>query len=178
MGVVSRSAPQPPASARSELSGEVSSAFFLMALGRWIRSDVEETLRGSGLTLRHVSALGHLAHQPGLSYSELARRAGVSAQSMQATLGQLEQRRAVEKRTPGGRGRTAQLHLTATGEALLVQGRDAISAADGQLMACLTGRQREQLTSLLFELFLCVPRPDSEPQAEPPAGGRTAPAGG
>jgi DNA-binding MarR family transcriptional regulator len=177
MAVVSQSPPEPPAATRPELSGEVSPAFFLMALGRRVRSDVEENLRGSGLTLRHVSALGHLAHQPGLSYSELARRVGVSAQSMQATLSQLEQRRAVEKRTPGGRGRTAQLHLTATGESLLVQGRDAISRADGQLLACLTGQQREQLTTLLFELFLSAPRPDLGPQAEPPVGSRTAPAG-
>lgn len=160
MVAVSQSPPEPPATARPELSGEASPAFFLMALGRRVRSDVEETLRGSGLTLRHVSALGHLAHQPGLSYSELARRAGVSAQSMQATLGQLEQRRAVEKRTPGGRGRTAQLHLTTTGEALLVQGRDAISSADGQLLGCLTGEQREQLTHLLFTVFLSAARPD------------------
>jgi len=46
---------------------------------------------------------------------------------MQATLVQLEQRRAVEKRTLGGRGRTAQLHLTASGEGLLAQGQDAIN---------------------------------------------------
>ncbi len=175
---MSSSPPEPPASARSELGGEVSPAFLLMALGRRVRSNVEETLRGSGLTLRHVSALGHLAHQPGLSYSELARRAGVSAQSMQATLGQLEQRRAVEKRTPGGRGRTAQLYLSATGQALLEQGRDAISTADDRLLACLTAQQREQLTTLLFELFLAAPRLESGRQAEPPGGSsRSAPAG-
>jgi len=55
---------EPPAPARPEIDGQLSPAFLLMALGRRVRSQVEETLRGSGLTLRHVSALGHLASQP------------------------------------------------------------------------------------------------------------------
>ena len=47
--------------------------------------------------MRHFSALGHLAHQPGLSYSELARRDGITTQSMQSTLLQLQEMGAVER---------------------------------------------------------------------------------
>ncbi|WP_371352072.1 hypothetical protein [Streptomyces malaysiensis] len=39
-------------------------------------------------------------------------RAGITAQSAQATVRRLEERGAVERRTEGGRGRTAELHIT------------------------------------------------------------------
>ncbi|MDQ2707033.1 MAG: MarR family transcriptional regulator [Actinomycetota bacterium] len=56
--------------------------------------------------------LGHLAGEPGLSYSELGRRAGVTAQSMQATLRQLEERGAAapRHRTGSGPDRSAARH--------------------------------------------------------------------
>ncbi|MGK2883043.1 MAG: MarR family transcriptional regulator [Mycobacterium sp.] len=59
--------------------------------------------------MRHLPALGHLARSTGMSYSELARRASVTPQSMQATLTKLEERGAVAKTTDSGRGRTAHL---------------------------------------------------------------------
>lgn len=125
-----------------------------MALGRQVRSDVDAELREHGLSLRHLSALGHLAGQPGLSYSELARRASVTAQSMQATLRQLELLGAAERRTPPGRGRTARLHLTASGRQLLARGQAAIDAADRELLAVLDAEQRQQLMALLLQVFV------------------------
>lgn len=128
-------------------------AFLVMALGREIRAEVEAALRRHALTLRHVSALGHLSGCPGLSYSELARRAGVSPQSMQATLGQLERLGAVERRTVPGRGRTAELHLTQNGDRLLALAQRAIDGANHRLLGDLTPGQDRQLTSLLFQVF-------------------------
>ena len=69
----------------------ISPALLLMMLGRQLRERIESALRAEGLSLRHFSALGHLAHQPGLSYSELARRDGITTQSMQSTLLQLQE---------------------------------------------------------------------------------------
>ncbi|MEU5109720.1 MarR family transcriptional regulator [Streptomyces sp. NPDC021354] len=57
-----------------------------------MRSDVEHTLKPTDYTLRHLATLGHLRREPGLSYSELGRRAGITAQSAQATVRQLEER--------------------------------------------------------------------------------------
>lgn len=130
-----------------------SPAFLLIGLGRILRDEVETALRPDGLTLRHVSALGHLARQPGLSYSELGRRAGVTAQSMQATLRQLEDRGAVQRRTVPGRGRTAQLHVTAAGTDLLRRGRRAFSDADRRLLADVPADDREVLAALLHRAF-------------------------
>lgn len=128
-------------------------AFLLMALGRLVRVEVDEGLRAHGLSMRHLSALGHLAGDPGLSYSELARRAGVTAQSMQATLRQLEQRDAVTRQTEPGRGRTARLHLTETGSALLAAGRQTVADADRRLLADLPVARRTQLADTLLAVF-------------------------
>ncbi|MDG9708023.1 MarR family winged helix-turn-helix transcriptional regulator [Streptomyces sp. DH10] len=132
--------PMPPASP----------AFLMAALGRHIRDDVEESLRPTGFTLRHLSALGHLHREPGISYSELARRAGVTAQSAQATVRQLEQRGAVERRSLPGRGHTAELHITDKGHDLLEAGKRAYAAADEALSLALDSEQLTALTGLLL----------------------------
>ncbi len=152
--------------------GAASASFLLMTLGRLLREEVEVALRGEGLSMRHLSALGHLSKTPGLSYSELARRAGVTAQSMQATLTHLEEMGAVERRTPTGRGRTAQLHLTGRGTELLGRGRRTIAAADERLLGSVPADQRAQLAALLLQAFSAVSstRADSgrsERQAQP-----------
>jgi DNA-binding MarR family transcriptional regulator len=137
-------------------------AILIMTLGRQLRTEVERDLVASGLTLRHLSALGHLGREPGLSYSELARRAGVTAQSMQATLQQLEALGAVERRTPPGRGRTAELHLTDTGRRLRTAGLETIDAANRQLLAALPEQDVTTLGTLLMRLLHAnrpVPRP-------------------
>ncbi len=124
-----------------------------MGLGRMVRDDVEAALRAQGISLRHLAALGHLSRQPGLSYSELGRRAGVTAQSMQSTLYQLEKRGAVERRTEPGRGRTAELHVTPKGSKLLRDGQGVIHDADRRLLDDVPPDQHQQFTATLFHAF-------------------------
>lgn len=130
-----------------------SAAFLLSGLGRIVREEIEDELRGVDMSLRHLSALGHLSRAPGMSYSELGRRAGVTAQSMQATLRQLEALGAVERVTLAGRGRTAELHLTAVGRDLLARGRDAVRRVDESLLGGLATDEKAQLTELLLRTF-------------------------
>jgi DNA-binding MarR family transcriptional regulator len=130
-----------------------SPAILIMMLGRQLRTEIERDLATSGLTLRHLSALGHLGREPGLSYSELARRAGVTAQSMQATLQQLETLGAVERRTLPGRGRTAELHLTDTGRRLRTIGLETVAATDRQLLAALPEQDATAVGALLMQLL-------------------------
>ncbi|WP_234443161.1 MarR family winged helix-turn-helix transcriptional regulator [Streptomyces cellulosae] len=127
-----------------------SPAFLLAALGRHIRDDIEKSLRPTGYTLRHLSALGHLKREPGISYSELARRAGVTAQSAQATVRQLEQRGAVERRSFPGRGHTAELHITDKGHDLLEAGKRAYASSDKNLSLVLDSEQLTVLTGFLL----------------------------
>jgi DNA-binding MarR family transcriptional regulator len=130
-----------------------SAAFLIMGLGRLVRDDVDAALGAHGLSTRHLSALGHLSGEPGLSYSELGRRAGVTAQSMQATLRQLEDRGAVERRTTPGRGRTAELHVTPAGAELLALGRRVLEEADERLLAGVPAERRAELAEVLLAAF-------------------------
>ncbi|MBB2937355.1 DNA-binding MarR family transcriptional regulator [Amycolatopsis bartoniae] len=132
--------PQPPAS---------SPAMLLVLLGRRLRTRIDADLKRTGLSLRHLSALGHLNGRPGLSYSELARRAGVTVQSMQSTLAQLETLGAIERRTEPGRGRTAELHVTETGAELLSKAHETVRAADETLLNAVNEDERA-LTMLLL----------------------------
>lgn len=141
--------PSPPAA---------SPAFLLIGLGRLVREEVETALHACGLSLRHLSALGHLGREPGLSYSELARRAGITAQSMQATLRQLEDRGAVERRSEPGRGRTAQLHVTDVGAELLTAGTQVIAAADERFLSDIPTERRGELTATLLTAFSAAHR--------------------
>jgi DNA-binding MarR family transcriptional regulator len=124
-------------------------AFLTMALGRRIREQVDRRLRAHDISLRHLSALGHLHREPGISYSELARRAHVTTQSMKATLQQLEQRGAVERRTPPGRGHRAELHLTAEGQRLRDHGQHVLADANTDLLAALPAEAHADFVELL-----------------------------
>ncbi len=132
---------------------EPRTAFLVMALGRRLRETAETRLRARDLSMRHLAALGHLARDPGCSYSELARRAGVTAQSMQATLVQLEELRAVERRTPAGRGRRARLHVTAVGAELNDWGRAVLDALDDEVFGHVPEELRRGVAEVLLEAF-------------------------
>lgn len=134
----------------------VSPAILLVTLGRQLRAEIERDLADAGLTLRHLSALGHLGRDPGRSYSELARRAGVTVQSMQATLQQLEALGAVERRSQPGRGRTAELHLTERGRGLRATGMAIVAAADERLAAALPAQDAAALGPLLTRLSRAI----------------------
>jgi DNA-binding MarR family transcriptional regulator len=127
-----------------------------MMLGRQVREKTDAELRNQGLSLRHLSALGHLAHQPGLSYSELARRDGITAQSMQSTLLQLQEIGAVERLTAPGRGRTADLQVTESGLALLDRGRAVLRAADQRLLDAIGNENGELITRFAFQALIAL----------------------
>jgi DNA-binding MarR family transcriptional regulator len=131
-------------------------ALLLMMLGRRIREQTETALRAEGLSMRQLSVLGHLAHQPGLSYSELARRDGITVQSMQSTLLQLEKAGAVERLTAPGRGRTADLQVTADGHKLLDRGREVLKAADQQLEKAIGAEGSTQMAAAVLKALIAL----------------------
>ena len=132
-----------------------SAVLLLVGAGRVLQRRVDEELAALGLTLRHLGALGHLAHRPDLSYSDLARRAGVTAQSMHATVRGLEELGAV-RRTLAGHGHAARLEVTDRGRELLDAVRAATERLDRELLAGLSDAQRAELRTAL--LALAAPR--------------------
>lgn len=130
-----------------------SSVLMLVGAGRVLARRVEAELAGLGLTLRHLGALGHLVHRPDLSYSDLARRAGVTAQSMHATVRGLEELGAVQRALPG-QGHRARLEVTDRGRELLDRVRASVERLDEELLADLTEEQRAALRAALRSLVV------------------------
>jgi DNA-binding MarR family transcriptional regulator len=125
-----------------------SNVLLLVGAGRLLQRRVEVELAGLGLTLSHLGALGHLARRPDLSYSELARRAGITVQSMHATVRVLEEKGAV-RRTLAGNGFPAQLEVTAHGRQLLEEVGAVAQRLDEELLG---GLAEDQLAALRVAL--------------------------
>ena len=109
-----------------------STSFMLIGLGRLLQRRFEQELAEEGITLRHLGALGHLRGQSGLSVSDLAKRAGVTAQSMHATIGQLVERGAIDAGKTR-QGRASKLEVTREGERLLRFAARVARRLDGDL---------------------------------------------
>jgi DNA-binding MarR family transcriptional regulator len=140
-----------------------STSFLLMATGRLMQRRLEAELASRGLTLRHVGALGHLSSgQPDLSYSDLARRAGITPQSMRATVRQLEALGAV-RRLAGGQGKAASLEVTDLGRDLLAWAGTAAARVDEEALAALSPDDLAAVRRAALSLALPpgVPRPRS-----------------
>ena len=105
----------PPSAGQSLVT---SVTMLLIGAGRAAQRRLEGALHEHGITLRHLGALGHLARNAELSYSDLARRASVTVQSMHSTIAGLVALGAIEVET-AERGRPARLHLTERGRELL-----------------------------------------------------------
>ncbi|MEU5417908.1 MarR family winged helix-turn-helix transcriptional regulator [Streptomyces sp. NPDC020799] len=131
----------------------LSPALMLIGVGRAVREEAGRSLEArGGHSLRLMSALGHLAREPGLSYSELGRRAGVTAQSMQATVLQLERAGAVARSSPAGRGRTAVLRVTEHGRHMLAEMRQTLAELEEPLLAGLSTEERAVLAKALGQV--------------------------
>lgn len=125
-----QSSNKPPDEGRDGPSLALSTTMLLIGAGRLAQRRFEAVLDDQKLTLRHVGAMAHLVHSPELSYSDLARRARVTPQSMHATIGQLVELGAV---TAEARGRASYPRLTAHGHELLAFAAEAAAMCDDAL---------------------------------------------
>jgi len=117
-----------------------------------VASRLEAALASAGIGRRQLGALGHLRREPGLSVSELARRAGVTPQSMHATVGQME-REGLLRRAGTGRGRRAGLMVTQNGLRRLTSGLGAVTAVDDDLRGELGAEAYDITVSALLGLM-------------------------
>ncbi|MFE7117119.1 MarR family winged helix-turn-helix transcriptional regulator [Streptomyces sp. NPDC057654] len=122
----------------------LSTVMMMIVTGRRLQERLEARLADTGLSMRLLGALGHISRDADLSYSDLARRAGVTSQSMRATVLLLEEMGAVE-RNLRGQGHRAQLVLTRKGRDLLTKGRDLVSELDEEFLAVAGAERKEAL---------------------------------
>lgn len=112
----------------------------LLTVARSAEVAVAGALEPHGLTLRKYGILGHIAHTPGLSLSELARRSGITVQSVHTLINALVDAGLVKSVVPSS-GHAAQLSVTPAGSDLLARLNAEVAALDAEFFESEAMRQ-------------------------------------
>ncbi len=123
-----------------------------------LRTAMDETLRPLDLTVPQYACLELLGQDPGLSNSELARRAFVTRQSMNLVLRRLQERGLLTRPDQAPYGRALPSELTQDGLDILRQASIAVRAVEKQLFAPLAPEQQRRLRE---DLAACLPSTES-----------------
>lgn len=102
---------------------------------RSLEARVEDSLKGIGLSLRRLGLLGHLRQDPGISFSALARRAGIKVQSLHPIVEALISEGYVATVGGVGQGRAAVMELTDRGAKVLERATGLIAEHDREVFA-------------------------------------------
>lgn len=134
---------------------DASPALALVVLARIVGRSVDAALAAAGTSVREIGVLGHLTRDPGLSITELARRSGVTVQSMHTLVADLVTRDLVA-RSAAGRGRTADLTVTPAGRTLVRRAHRALATVDERLFT-------DPTVDVMAALGLRLPPPPPTP---------------
>lgn len=110
-------------------------ALTMIVQARVVEQRVETELKSLGLSLRRLGLLGHLGAAPGISFSELARRAGIKVQSLHPIVDALLEQGFVTTVGGVGQGRAAVIQLTAQGAEAADRAKHLLTKIDGELFA-------------------------------------------
>jgi DNA-binding MarR family transcriptional regulator len=119
-----------------------------------LHTAMDGVLRPLGLTVAQYACLELLGQHPGLSNSELARRAFVTRQSMNLVLRGLQERGLLTRPDHPAHGRELPTKLTRTGRTTLHKASTAVRAVEQQLFSPLSQTQQRRLRD---DLAACVP---------------------
>ena len=137
---------------------ELSVGYVLKQVHASLRTAMDETLRPLDLTVPQSACLELLGQDPGLSNSELARRAFVTRQSMNLVLRRLQERGLLTRPDQAPYGRALPSELTQDGLDILRQASIAVRAVEKQLFAPLAPEQQRRLRE---DLAACLPSTES-----------------
>ena len=137
---------------------ELSVGYVLKQVHASLRNAMDETLRPLDLTVPQYACLELLGQDPGLSNSELARRAFVTRQSMNLVLRRLQERGLLTRPDQAPHGRALPSELTQDGLDILRQASIAVRAVEKQLFAPLAPEQQRRLRE---DLAACLPSTES-----------------
>ncbi len=101
----------------------------------------------------HGNVLEALSLEDGLRLTELAKRAGMTAQSMGELVDDLEGKGYIERREDPADRRAKRIYLTAKGQANAAAGRTATLAVEEQLMHLLGEEQYEYVREGLMRIL-------------------------
>ena len=104
-----------------------------------VRRDLDDALREHGLTTPQYAALSILGPHPGMSSAQLARRAFVTAQSMQVMVTTFVRAGYIERRPQPDNQRILCNYLTDKGRAALIRCEEAADAVEKGMLDGLDG---------------------------------------
>jgi DNA-binding MarR family transcriptional regulator len=153
----------------NELAGrvEATAGYQLKRAQHLLRLAMDAELRPLGLTTPQYAVLSALETDAGLSGAELARRAFVTPQTMQALIVGLEGAGFLIRRPHATHGRILRAFLTSTGSRVLSQAHGVVSAIHHVMLATLSPPHRKLLVSLLRECGDRLERPEADEPTPP-----------
>jgi DNA-binding MarR family transcriptional regulator len=126
--------------------------YVIRMLSGALTQGVEQALRPVRLTLVQLGALVYLCRGGDMSTAELARRVGVTPQSMASALSGLEARELIARAPHPTHGRVVQVGVTDAGRALATRAQRLTLGVDARALALLSPDERQHLHALLLAL--------------------------
>ncbi|MFB7293346.1 MarR family winged helix-turn-helix transcriptional regulator [Actinacidiphila glaucinigra] len=114
---------------------------------------IEQAMRPLRLTQAQFSALMHLSTYGAMSSAELARRCGVTPQSMGTAVQGLTERGLVERRAHPTHGRIIEISATPQGEELAVRAEQAIAPAEEEALSPFGAQERARVRADLQRML-------------------------
>jgi MarR family transcriptional regulator, lower aerobic nicotinate degradation pathway regulator len=133
----------------SDARAAVASSLLIAQLARGTRRRIEEAVGPLGVRPRELLALQHLRERGPSAQQTLVELLGVDATNLVAVLNSLEDADLIERRRDRADRRRAIIELSTKGEQVLAELDRALRQIDDEVLAALTGSQRETLNRLL-----------------------------
>ncbi|MCT9820656.1 MarR family transcriptional regulator [Microbacterium sp. W1N] len=116
----------------SQESPRFSPVIALLAVSAMWEAQLAAVLRDLGISTRKFGLLGHIYAEPGISFSELARRSHITVQSAHTAVKTLVDEGLVQDATAHA-GAASDLNVTPKGARVLTEARDRLAQLDGAL---------------------------------------------
>jgi DNA-binding MarR family transcriptional regulator len=146
-------------------------------LGQATAQHLERALRPLEINLAQLRALVQASLTPGISSAEIARRAGLTAQTMGAAVNALVGRGLIERTAHPTNRRVLCLHVTDEGRRITERAQRLVDGVQDSMFGVLTPADQETVYRLLHQLVEHN-APDALPSHRAPAGRRSQTASG
>ena len=125
--------------------------YLIKELYHLLRARIEARMRTAGIPLSfpHAQVLHELTHEPGLSSAQLARRCGVTPQTMIGLVAALEQQGIIERRVHPENARVMQCYVRTDRLENLERARSIADGVIEQMLAALPSAERDQFKATL-----------------------------
>lgn len=133
------------------------SSLLIAQLAHGMRRRIEQAVAPLGVRPRELLALQHLRERGPSAQQTLVELLGVDATNLVALLNSLEDAGLIERHRDRSDRRRAIIELSVKGEHVLAELDRALHQIDDEVLAALTGSQRETLNALLAQAVEHIP---------------------